>query len=69
MSPRQPHQYINDPQKGQNSVYTDDIKDRPLPKPRTKHYENNNSSGFLNHGFDLDSPEHTYHEINPETQL
>lgn len=66
----QPHSYINDPQKSPPSIYTNDIKDRPLPKPRTKHYENNNSAGFLNHGFDIDSPtDHTYHEITPETEI
>ena len=38
------------------------------------HYENNNSTGFLNHGFDLDSPtrntqtESTYSEINPDLE-
>ena len=76
-APKQPHQYVNDRQHTSDSVYTNDIKDRPLPKPRIKHYENNNSSGFLNHGFDLDSPtcntqtESTYSEINPdlETQI
>ncbi|XP_063428014.1 slit homolog 3 protein-like [Mytilus trossulus] len=74
----QPHSYVNDHQGSPPSVYTNDIKDRPLPKPRTKHYENNNTAGFLNHGFDLDSPtqsptdspsDHTYHEITPETEI
>lgn len=61
-----PHSYANDPHNTTQGVYTNDIQDRPLPKPRTKHYENN-SAGFLNHGFDLDSPtDHTYNEI-PET--
>jgi len=73
-APKQPHQYVNDRQHTSDSVYTNDIKDRPLPKPRIKHYENNNSTGFLNHGFDLDSPtrntqtESTYSEINPDLE-
>ena len=73
-APKQPHQYVNDRQYTSDSVYTNDIKDRPLPKPRIKHYENNNSTGFLNHGFDLDSPTHntqtesTYSEINPDLE-
>ncbi|CAG2255466.1 unnamed protein product [Mytilus edulis] len=73
----QPHSYVNDHQGSPPSVYTNDIKDRPLPKPRTKHYENNNTAGFLNHGFDIDSPTHSpkdspsdhYHEITPETEI
>lgn len=60
------HSYANDTHN--TSVYTNDINNRPLPKPQTKHYENN-SAGFLNHGFDLDSPtENTYSEI-PETTI
>ncbi|VDH91816.1 Hypothetical predicted protein [Mytilus galloprovincialis] len=73
----QPHSYVNDHQGSPPSVYTNDIKDRPLPKPRTKHYENNNTAGFLNHGFDIDSPTHSptdspsdhYHQITPETEI
>jgi hypothetical protein len=35
-APKQPHQYVNDRQYTSDSVYTNDIKDRPLPKPRIK---------------------------------